>query len=77
MFALLNKVLSLLPFNGDKTKLGVLAILIDIVTQIDKMCATCGLHDLVVALTSNPISYLAVGLAVLGLLHKWIKVKTA
>lgn len=69
----LKALLDLLPFDGDKTKLGVFTFIVAVIAQVHSLCPTCGLGDLVAALTADPISWLAVVTAVIGLFHKQLK----
>lgn len=61
--SILNKILSLLPFNGDKTKLGVI---LGLITTVQAIAGDPQAHLLLQAITA------AVTIGV-GLFHKYVK----
>jgi hypothetical protein len=70
MGSLLTRLLGYLPFNGIKTKLGVLAGLFSVIYN---SISAQDLQTLIGLLSQSKISYGALALFLLGILHKWLK----
>lgn len=70
--ALLNKLLSLLPANGDKTKIGVL---LSVIAFVQALLSTPDGQALLQVLFTRPIDWAAVAVLAVGLIHKYVKGK--
>jgi hypothetical protein len=67
--AILTKILSWLPFDGSKTKLGILLAIITFAQGFlgDQASTIAGI------LSDKPINWIALLTVAIGLLHKWLK----
>lgn len=75
MLKKLLKLLNTLPFDGNKTKIGAwllgLSGIAELVHQLDPEAMSA----LVALLTTPPINWVAIGVLILGLVHKYLKNK--
>jgi hypothetical protein len=72
--AILEKILSWLPFNGDKTKLGML---LTVITFVQAILSTQDGQLLVSLVQTKPINYIAIATILVGILHKYLKAQSA
>ncbi len=69
---ILNKLLSFIPGNGYKTIVGSTA---SIVLFVQSILTTADGAQLMEALSTRPLNWVAISVLVLGILHKYVKAK--
>ncbi len=70
--ALLKKLLNLLPFDGDKTKLGTVLV---VVTLIEEFLKSPGVVEALQQLFTSGQGVTAIVITLVGLFHKFLKAK--
>lgn len=73
MIDIINKVLSLIPGNGYKTLIG---ILLSVLAAANAVITTTDGQQLLALLGTHPIDWIAVITLLVGLIHKYVKVKS-